>query len=440
MTQEREPGWCDRLVRRLGRKGMLGGVLVGCTFSTFVSSVARADDAPVPSEPAVLPPAPAVCDPNTDAACQPCAREEKKKKKKKKKQKVQASCCDPKKNSSCVDQRVKAIGVPVPIYNPQLDFALGALGMVTYHPIKKDKVSPPWSTMLFGMYATNASWLVIARQEAFWDKDNNRASLMVGGGKFNSDYYGTGNENSSGLALPLGSSMFMVEPKYLRRVWNRIYVGARYRLMWNDAVLSPPDDEDEETPPAFVPIESELLHSGFGLLSEFDTRDNRFSPTGGFYVPLGSMFYAKAFGGDANFSNVDLAVNYYHSWFNKRLIAAGRGFFTLASDGTPDHLKPAVGAGPDLRGYAYGRYRDNLFMAAQAELRWYFWWKLGAVVFGGIGTTAGGIHRLDEGTVLPSYGFGLRLLAFEEQRLVVRVDYARGNENGQIYFSVSEAF
>src|SRR6187551_3882776 len=154
---------------------MLGGVLVGCTLSTSVFSVARADDAPgaaagdlatVPSEPAVLPPAPAVCDPNTDAACQPCAREEKKKKKKKK-QKVQASCCDPKKNSSCVDQRVKAIGVPVPIYNPQLDFALGALGMVTYHPIKKDKVSPPWSTMLFGMYATNASWLVIARQEAF---------------------------------------------------------------------------------------------------------------------------------------------------------------------------------------------------------------------------------------------------------------------------------
>jgi hypothetical protein len=37
-------------------------------------------------------------------------------------------------------------------------------------------------------------------------------------------------------------------------------------------------------------------------------------------------------------------------------------------------------------------------------------------------------------------GGGLRFLTFEEQRLVVRVDYGHGNEDGQIYFSVSEAF
>ena len=47
---------------------------------------------------------------------------------------------------------------------------------------------------------------------------------------------------------------------------------------------------------------------------------------------------------------------------------------------------------------------------------------------------------LTEGTVLPSYGGGLRFLVFDEQRLVVRVDYGHGDEDGQIYFSVSEAF
>jgi hypothetical protein len=31
-------------------------------------------------------------------------------------------------------------------------------------------------------------------------------------------------------------------------------------------------------------------------------------------------------------------------------------------------------------------------------------------------------------------------MPFEAQRMVVRVDYGRGNEDGQIYFSVSEAF
>jgi hypothetical protein len=79
-------------------------------------------------------------------------------------------------------------------------------------------------------------------------------------------------------------------------------------------------------------------------------------------------------------------------------------------------------------------------MAAQTELRWYFWWKLGAVAFAGIGTTTEGWGHLTEGTVLPSWGGGLRFLAFEEQRMVVRIDYGHGNEDGQIYFSVSEAF
>jgi hypothetical protein len=34
---------------------------------------------------------------------------------------------------------------------------------------------------------------------------------------------------------------------------------------------------------------------------------------------------------------------------------------------------PTIGKGADLRGYATGRYRDYLFMAARSELRWYFW-------------------------------------------------------------------
>ena len=79
-------------------------------------------------------------------------------------------------------------------------------------------------------------------------------------------------------------------------------------------------------------------------------------------------------------------------------------------------------------------------MAAQAELRWYFWWKLGAVAFAELGTTTSGWDHLTDGTFLPSYGGGLRFLMFEAQRLVVRVDYGHGDEDGLFYFSVSEAF
>ena len=368
------------------------------------------------------------CDP-AQPDCQPCKEDE-----------AQASCCDPEASPLCKDLSLKVVGVPVPVYNPQLEFSLGLLAMVTYHPFKDDKVSPPWATVAFGMYTTNKSWLIGLKQEAYWDQDNNRASLALGLGKFNSQFYGTGSGNDLGMSLPLASEVFMISPRYLRRIWDRLYLGGQYRLLWNEATFGEPELPEGVPPPDYLPLTSNLLHSGLGAVGEYDSRDNRFSATQGFYVPLDSIFYAEAFGGDANFADSSLAVNYYHAWLGKRLILASRGYARMATSNTPAQLKPAVGIGPDLRGYASGRYRDNLFLAAQSEVRWYFWWKLGVVAFAGVGTTTSGWDELTEGTFLPSYGGGIRFLAFEAQRLVLRLDYGRGNEDGQLYFSVSEAF
>jgi hypothetical protein len=369
------------------------------------------------------------CDPEKPD-CMPCRDDDEE----------QTSCCDPEQSLLCKDLSLKVVGVPVPVYNPQLEFSLGLLAMVTYHPFKEDKVSPPWATVAFGMYTTNKSWLIGLKQEAFWDHDKNRASLAFGLGKFNSQFYGTGSSNDIGMSLPLTSKVFMINPRYTRNLWERLYLGGQYRLLWNEATFGVPDMPEGVPVPDYLPLTSSLTHSGLGVVGEWDSRDNRFSATKGFYVPVNSIVYATALGGDANFADVDLAVNYYHSWFKRRLILANRGFVRMATSDTPPQLKPAVGMGADLRGYAAGRYRDNLFMAAQTELRWYFWWKLGAVAFAGIGTTTEGWGHLTEGTVLPSWGGGLRFLAFEEQRMVVRIDYGHGNEDGQIYFSVSEAF
>lgn len=161
----------------------------------------------------------AACDPEA-ADCQPCKEDEE-----------QLSCCDPEASPLCKDTSLKVVGVPVPVYNPQLEFSLGVLGMLTYHPFKEDKVSPPWATVVFGMYTTNKSWLLGVKQEAYWDRDNNRASIGLGVGKFNSQFYGTGSSNDLGMSLPLTSKVVMVNPRYLRRVWDRLYLGAQYRLL-----------------------------------------------------------------------------------------------------------------------------------------------------------------------------------------------------------------
>src|SRR6187551_2589635 len=40
-------------------------------------------------------------------------------------------------------RKPKFIGIPYPIFNPQLDFAVGGIAMLTYPLDKRDKLSPP---------------------------------------------------------------------------------------------------------------------------------------------------------------------------------------------------------------------------------------------------------------------------------------------------------
>lgn len=350
-----------------------------------------------------------------------------------------AAAADETKPAEPVDTSPKFIGVPIPIYNPQLQFALGAMAMLTYPLDGRDTLSPPSSTVAAGMVSSNKSWFAMAGQQLFWAHDDNRATVVVGGGHFNSDFYGTGDATDAGVAFPLGTSGVFAMTKYLRRVWNRLYFGGKYQFSATNAVLEAPD-EASDTIKSYLPVTKSFRNSGLGAIGEFDSRDNRFSATSGFYVPLNTIFFNTAFGGTTDYSVFDIAYNSYHDVHQKQLILAFRGFFQTASKGTPAHLLPTVGKGADLRGYATGRYRDYLFMAAQSELRWYFWKGLGAVVFAGFGSTTSSFSEFFHGTALPSYGLGLRYMLHPTQRLVMRVDYGRGNEDGMFYFSVSEAF
>src|SRR6188768_958396 len=74
---------------------------------------------------------------------------------------------EPKAGEPKPPRKPKFIGIPYPIFNPQLDFAVGAIAMLTYPLDKRDKLSPPSATQLFGLISSNKSYFVLARQEIF---------------------------------------------------------------------------------------------------------------------------------------------------------------------------------------------------------------------------------------------------------------------------------
>lgn len=94
-----------------------------------------------------------------------------------------------------------------------------------------------------------------------------------------------------------------------------------------------------------------------------------------------------------------------------------------------------------MRGFFEGRYRDKVYIMFQLEYRQYFWWKLGFVVFAGVGDVSSEVTKFRVDQLKYSFGVGLRFLFDEESKVNLRVDLAFGTGgNSGIYFGIEEAF
>ena len=94
-----------------------------------------------------------------------------------------------------------------------------------------------------------------------------------------------------------------------------------------------------------------------------------------------------------------------------------------------------------MRGYFEGRYRDLTFMMLQMEYRQYFWWRLGFVVFGGVGDVADDLLNYTFEDLKYSYGLGLRFLFNQKEKVNIRIDLGFGQDgNSGLYFGVEESF
>jgi len=82
-------------------------------------------------------------------------------------------------------------------------------------------------------------------------------------------------------------------------------------------------------------------------------------------------------------------------------------------------------------------------LAGQAEYRWRFYERWGAVAFAGIGSVWGNDQEEEafEKSLLPAGGLGMRFMVSREKRINLRLDYAVGvDENQRIYFHEIKAF
>lgn len=189
-------------------------------------------------------------------------------------------------------------------------------------------------------------------------------------------------------------------------------------------------------------LASGTVPGGLGLF--YDSRDNVFFPQKGIVADFSAFLRNRAVGAGSagettRFDRYAADVSEYHALGRHTVLAVNySGSFIVGA--APFNALSLLGGSRRLRGYYEGRYRDQNVALAQAELRFDVSKRLGAVVFGGVGTLGDEQALLRLREPKGAYGAGLRFTANRRDHLNVRLDYGLGPQSSGFYLTVGEAF
>lgn len=251
-------------------------------------------------------------------------------------------------------------------------------------------------------------------------------------------FWGLGNDTPTTNEEAYEISQYNIHPELLRKVVSDFYLGISYEYQ------NVFNFQYKETGSLFEKENITGRHggqiSGLGLLFTWDSRDNAFSPSRGFFVQYSSTHYQDYLGSDFNFSLRNLDVRKYFSLKKNRVLAFQFNLVSTVGN-TPIRDLATMGSNSYMRGYYDGRYTDYHMVAFQGEFRFPVYKKWGLTTFAGLGRV--GDHLKDVFTfqdLKPSVGIGIRYALRPAEKLNLRVDYGVGRQSQGSYINIGEAF
>ncbi len=325
-------------------------------------------------------------------------------------------------------KKVKILPVPAFGYAPETRTNVGAVALFTFH-LYKDTITRTSNAKIKFNYTWNrqsifeSEWNYFFREERWFTKGRLNYS------KFPDLYYGVGPETPDSNKLGFNSNRFLSEAYGLKKIGNKLFTGLNVKYTSYSKV------SDTNTRIAYAELNNaKVMGIGYTLMK--DTRNSLLTPSDGVYYFFNSVYdFSKT-----NYGEIVLDLRRYHSWNNK-VTLAGR-FYNAFVVGTPPFYDYSVlGGDRFVRGYYYGRYRDNYLSTLQGECRFVVVWRVGLAAFGGLSSIYSPANNFKTDNVMVNYGGGLRFMMDKKDKTNLRLDYAIGsNGNNGFYVAFGESF
>jgi len=324
---------------------------------------------------------------------------------------------------------------PYAFYTPESKLAFGAGGIFTFYTGNGNKLKP--SKIGFGgYYSTNKQYKISMNNTFYFNNNKLYFHLPLSFGYFVNKYWGIGKDVDDYADASYSVQTFAATlTVQLPPVW---FAADRSGIIIDYDYTTIVDKQNNEL------LNNDSLAGadggqliGIGADLVWDSRDNIFFPNTGGYQYFKVVFYPGI--GNYVYANFELDVRHYRA-FSKDHVLAGNFYLQSTVGETPFYKLPAVG-GKQMRGYFYGRYRDNFFAMLQMEYRQYFYKKFGFVVFSSVGNVASSILDYNFKNVKYTYGGGLRYLFNKKEKINLRMDIGVGTDGSTgIYFGIEEVF
>jgi outer membrane protein assembly factor BamA len=260
-------------------------------------------------------------------------------------------------------------------------------------------------------------------------------------------YFGTGNANTR----PEDRTNYRSEDLGIGgqvgvRVRERVKVGTH--IGWIKTTIGEgtsaqvPSVGEVFAPTDLPALDSQPTYLRTGAFVDADYRDEPGNPrAGGRYMAKWSSFQDRNLG-RYDFSQYEMEVQQYFSFFNQRRVIALRAktTFTQTGDGqqVPFYMLPTLGGSEDLRGFADFRFRDRNMVVFNAEYRWEAFSGLDLALFADAGQVAASARDIRVRDMKTAAGIGFRFNT--AKKVFYRVDVGFSQEGTRVSMKFGNVF
>lgn len=325
---------------------------------------------------------------------------------------------------------------PVVFYSSDTSVGFGASAVLFKDIFKDEYINKSQSFAIVAFYTLRNQFLNANVGNIYWNNANWHWGSKLLFSKYPTDFYGIGNHTSFNRGEVFEPFSFEFENNFEYRLWRSLYGGIILTQGYYKLLESKKNGLTEDF---FANTIEEGFISGLGLKFSYDSKNDSFFPTKGIDAEISYQYYPFWLGSEYNFSRFQFDLRGYIPSFFKTVVALQAVFDSVNGD-APLSFLPSLGSKDLLRGYAGGRFRDNIYIASQIEWRIPIWWRFGAVLFFGVGKVQHEMMEFFFRDLKYAGGFGVRFQLSKDKKINFRFDMGFTPEGFNFYFNVLEAF